>query len=143
PYVSNLMTLVPGLRSIADTFSWQPDRGLEIIVASRNGGTPRSFRTESTFIIHTANAYEDSDELVLDVVGYSDASVMQFLKDVLSKETHVLNARPNPAIRGYLRRYWLNYVTGVIRQTELNDVPCEFPRIDPRRVGQVYRYVYA
>lgn len=142
PYAANPLPLISGLRTIADSFEWKPDRGLEVIVLPRDGGPESRFRTDSSFVVHTANAYEDGDELVLDVVAYGDASVMRLVKDVLSQETEVLNARPNAYAPGYLERYRLNPSTGAIGRTQLSDVPCEFPRLDPRRVGRRHRYVY-
>ncbi len=42
-----------------------------------------------------------------------------------------------------LRKWQFDLDTGVTTEEDLSDIPCEFPVIDPRKVGLPNRFVYA
>ncbi len=112
---------------------WDEDRPSRIGVVPRHGGTPRWFEIEPCFLQHVANAYEASDDtIVFEAVRYPtflcfDEKAGAFL--------------PNPL--GTLWRYSLRLGDGTVRECPVTEPYLELPRIDDRRCGRDYRYVYA
>ena len=139
PLVVNPLKLVLGKRSFIENYEWKPERGTRFLVIDRKTGTLRTtVEAEAFFTFHSVNAFEDGDELVVDLVAYEDSSIIDDLYlDKLRGED------PTPAA-GHLRRYRLPLGGGEARHEDLCAEPLELPRIDYRaRNGREYRYVYA
>jgi carotenoid cleavage dioxygenase-like enzyme len=93
---------------------------------------------EPRFSFHHVNAFERGSELVLDLVAYDDASIV----DALYVD-RLRAAPPPPSSYGRLMRYRVGLDSGRIAEEELSDAILELPRIDYReRNARPYRYVY-
>jgi carotenoid cleavage dioxygenase-like enzyme len=101
---------------------WSEDYGARIGVMPRagHGDAVRWFPITPCSIVHTVNAFERGDTIVLDVVRAAN----------LSAPTHLF-------------RYSLDLRTGGVDEMALDSLHVEFPRIDDRRTGLPYRYAYA
>jgi carotenoid cleavage dioxygenase-like enzyme len=120
-------------------YEWKPERGTRFLVVDREDGSLRAaVHADAFFTFHQVNAFEDSGELVVDLVGYDDPSIIdQLYMDSLREGT-------TPASPGTLRRYRLPLDGGEARYEQLFDEPLELPRIAYRsRNGRPYRFVYA
>lgn len=115
------------------------DRPARIGVLPRHapGSAIRWFETEPFYMYHTINAWEEGDRIVL--VGCKiDAPVVGDPQNP---------AREVPTI-GFLRlepnlyRWELDTKTGGVKETRLDDVLTEFPRMDNRALGRKTRYSY-
>jgi beta,beta-carotene 9',10'-dioxygenase len=90
----------------------------------------------SRWAFHHVNAFEDGNELVVDLVAHPDASAIdQLYLDRLR------SAQPVRAT-GRLTRLRIGPGESALREP-LSDVPIELPRLDyQRRAGRRHRYVY-
>ncbi len=118
------------LRGHVFPFRWNRAHRARVGLLPRHGSAADIIwcDVEPCFVFHVANAYDDADgRVVLDVIAYatmfdSDASGL----DALGRFEHWV---VDPATRRIGRRV-------------LDPTPQEFPRIDERRFGQDYRFVY-
>jgi beta,beta-carotene 9',10'-dioxygenase len=129
-----------------ENYKWYPKRPARFIVISKDDGRIASIiETDPFFCFHQVNAYEENGEIVLDVVAYKDAKVVDELYlDRIRTET--------PATRaGVLRRFRLpiSKKFGTISGNDLlPETPAllpttiENPRINDNHDSKKYRYVY-
>ncbi|WP_256687230.1 carotenoid oxygenase family protein [Halococcus qingdaonensis] len=138
PFVVSPLALLRG-STVAGSFTWKPERGTRFIVFDRaSGDVAATHWTEPFFVFHHVNAFERGGRIVLDLVAYPDASVV----DALGLD----NLRsPSPTLpTGELRRYRLPEDSARdIEHETLHPGHIEFPTIDyARRNTRPYRYVY-
>lgn len=139
PFVVNPLRLGLGGRPFIENYRWKPELETEILVFEREGGNLRGrYEAEPCFCFHHVNAFERGDELVLDLIAYEDAAVVESL--YLER----LRAGSSPELgEGRLRRYRVGLSSGDLAEEELSEAALELPRIDYReRNGRAYRYVY-
>lgn len=132
PIVFDLEKLAAG----GPLFSWQPERGTRIGVMPRRGrsGDVRWFETDPCFVFHPMNAYDDGDEVVLDVHRYEE---LRFMSPSAARTPDWRDTRV-----ARLHRWRLDLAGGGLRATPLDDHEGEFPRVDERRIGRRYRFGY-
>ncbi len=137
PLVADPLALLVG-RTILDSYRWRPGRGTRFTVVERaTGAVVSRTRTEAFFCYHQVNAFEDGDELVVDLPAMPGE---QGLRQFLLSELLGTSAR-TPA--GELRRYRVPLDRGAISYRLLSSAPIEFPRIAYEQVaGRPYRYVF-
>lgn len=141
PFVVNPMALLLWLRPYIENFRWKPGRGTRFHVVERaTGRAVGSYEADPFFAFHHVNAFEDGDDLVVDLVGYDDASIIDaFYVNRLEDATNELPV-------GTLRRFRLP-VSGrkrpVVAQT-LSPTCIELPSVDYARMSMRadLRYVY-
>lgn len=123
-----------------EALEWVPDRGTRWTVFDRRTGRVVARPVaEPFFVFHHVNAYEDGDELVVDLVAYEDASAVFDLS--LSKLRDPESTLP----AGELRRYRISLgATGAsVASERLHPGPVEFPMFNyPRHNARPYRYAY-
>jgi carotenoid cleavage dioxygenase-like enzyme len=109
-----------------------------VVLDRETGAHEATVRTAPLFVYHHANAYEDGDRLVVDLVAFPDERAVT---DLTLAELR----RPAPDLpAGDLVRFRLSLDGGVADRRRLRRGPVEFPAISyRRRVGRRYRYVYA
>jgi len=111
-------------------FRWDPSVGARIGVMPRDGDNDdvEWFDIEPCYVFHTFNAHDDGPgKVVLDAVRYPQMWV---------KSSEGFDSVGTPW------RWEMTLGEGVTEQP-WDDRGVEFPQIDPRRVGQSYRYGYA
>ena len=133
-------------RPVIESFEWRPERGTRFLVVDRaSGDVAATHRAEPFFVFHHVNAFETGGEIVLDLVAYSDASVV----DALSLDNLRSPAPDLPT--GVLRRYRLPIEDGGGSGGGASEVGfetlypghIELPTFDyERRNTRPYRYVY-
>jgi len=141
PLVVNPISLLLWLKPYIENFRWRPERGTKFHVFDRRTGAHVKTLTSSAFFaFHHVNAYDDGDEVVVDLVGYDDASVI---------EAFYLHRLEEPDARippGTLRRFRLPLAGGAKTVTgeELSPTPIELPSLDYARMNTRpdHRYVY-
>ena len=114
---------------------FEPETPSRFGIIPRHGDSSevRWFETASCFIWHTLNAYEEGDEVVLVACRVNSTSV--FMGDD--------GDRLPDADIPYLHRWRFNLKTGEIKEEKLDDVPCEFPRVNEELLGRKTRYGYS
>jgi carotenoid cleavage dioxygenase len=101
-----------------------------------HGADVRWFEASSCYVYHVVNAWEEGDELVLDVCR------------VRRPQPHAQAQTPLAKMLSYLRldaqlhRYRFNLRTGACSEEARDDANTEFPTVDSRMVGRPSRYAY-
>lgn len=125
-------------RPFIENYHWQPRRGTRFLVIDLHSGRLRgSYRGEALFAFHHVNAFEQGNEIVVDLCAYDDAQIVQgFYLERLRETTPRL---PEPQ----LRRYRVGLDTGRVQREPVIEVSIELPRINYSLCnGRPYRYVY-
>jgi carotenoid cleavage dioxygenase-like enzyme len=141
PLVVNPMSLLLWLRPYIENFRWEPSRGTRFHIFDRvSGAHVRTLTSSAFFAFHHVNAYDEGDEVVVDIVGYDDASVIEAFY------LHRLEEPESRIPEGTLRRYRLPLDGGPDRITgeELSPTAIELPSLDYARMNTRadHRYVY-
>ncbi len=110
-------------------YVWKPKYGARLGIVKRNDPSVpvKWIEIDPCYVFHVANAYDDGDTIVMDVVHY---------KELWAKD----NGSFDPTT---LRRWTIDTVAGTVRDTLLDARSTEFPRIDERLSGNPHRYIYA
>lgn len=133
--ISILRALSPFTEGFLDTLEWEPARDTRFLVVDRESGEVVADPTfPPLFTFHTVNAFDDGDAVVLDVVDYADATIVDALGlDVLEAEGFAA------VLSGRLARYRITE-DGVERTHRYTGM--ELPTV-PRAVrAREYRYAY-
>jgi carotenoid cleavage dioxygenase-like enzyme len=140
PLVVNPLSLALSGRPFIENYRWKPEQGTRVLVFEREDGKLRGrYMAEPRFSFHHVNAFERDGELVVDMVAYDDATIVDSLY-----VDRLRTAPPSESSYGRLLRYRVGLDSGVVGEEALSDELLELPRIDYReRNGRPYRYVYA
>ncbi len=117
---------------------FEPQRKSRIGILPRHGDNSaiRWFEVPSCMVIHTANAYENGNEVVLIACRMDYCNLLiPFYNDsgeILNFDLETLK----------LFSWRINLATGVIKQEVLDDIPSEFPQINNQFLGRKNRYIY-
>ena len=79
PFTVNPLRLASGRRPYIENYRWKPERGTRITLVDRaSGDSIGPFITDPFFSFHHVNAFEadDGKEVVIDLVAYPDASLI-------------------------------------------------------------------
>jgi carotenoid cleavage dioxygenase-like enzyme len=116
-------------------FAWEPEKGSRIGLMARKAGveTIRWLTADPCYVFHPMNAWEEGDKLYADVAQYEVAP--------LFPNTDGSAGRP---VSAYMVRWEIDLSgkTDIVKQTKIDDMACEFPRLDERRTGLSYRHGY-
>ena len=119
-------------------FSWEPDRGSEIVVVPIDAPSEIvRFRTDPFFVWHFANAFERDGAIVVDFVRHPDLRAMGTMRDEAVRSGAVVDLDG-----GELSRAVLDWRCGRMRSERVWSEPCEFPTVDVRGAGSHRRYAW-
>ncbi len=127
-----------GLKGAGECVKFQPQRVTKILVIPRNprsGEQIRTFEAESGFVFHHANAFETDGQISIDSICYATFPEVEPDRDFRDVNFNTLSP-------GQLWRFELNLESSVVRSKLIEARCCEFPTMNPTKVGQPYRYVY-
>lgn len=96
----------------------------------------RWFEASPCYIYHTVNAWEEGDEIVMDVCRVKRPQPPEHATTPLAKMLSYLR------LDARLYRYRFNLVTGTTREEERDDTNTEFPTIHAGKTGRPTRYAY-
>jgi beta,beta-carotene 9',10'-dioxygenase len=125
-------------RPLIENYRWRPGRGTTFRVIDLATGDHRvTAHGPAFFAFHHVNAFERDNEIVLDLCGYDDATLIDAL---YLDRLRAAGPLPEPT----LRRFRLSLNGGKdVTPEPLPEAHIELPRIDyGRRNGKPYRYVY-
>lgn len=108
----------------------------------------RTIEVRPSYVMHTVNAYEDGDEIVLDMAVYDDGNhVWELGLDPALRPPGGMFAEARaPELRSHAKpyRYRLNPQTGAVTETLIAEVCVELPTVDyAQRNGLPYGRFYA
>jgi beta,beta-carotene 9',10'-dioxygenase len=140
PLVVNPLSLLLWLKPYIENFKWKPNKGTPFWVINRwTGEVVGRYECEPFFAFHHINAFEDDDELIIDIDAYPDASIIQsYYLNRLENEENILPS-------GNLRRFRISLKTKKVTYETVSDVCIELANFDYARYNMSgeYRYVYA
>jgi len=132
-----LRALSPFTEGFFELLEWQPDRGTTFYVVSRDTGEVVTEATTAPFFtFHTVNAFEDSDDVVVDLVAFEDDRIVDALRFDDLAERGFAGVPP-----GRLDRYRVA-PGGAVERRRLYDGGIEMPAVPRRTVTRPYRYAY-
>ena len=137
PFVVNPARLALAGRPYIENFRWKPKRGTRFHLVDRHTGEVRSgFETDPCFAFHHVNAYDEGDQLVLDLVVFEDPSLIEDL--------YLERLRAGIAVApGMLTRFRLDLGSGDVSSELLSEANIELPRINYGSCNErPYRYVW-
>jgi beta,beta-carotene 9',10'-dioxygenase len=141
PLVVNPLGLLLRGRPFIENYRWRPRLGTRFIVIDLHDGTVRHAGTgEAVFAFHHINAYQDGDQIVVDLCAYPNASIIDalYLERLRNPGTYpeIPLARPT--------RFHIDPQTHTVSSHQLSGEGMELPQIHYRaRNGHPYRYAYA
>ncbi len=111
-------------------YRWDPDYQARVGLLERDGGAEDVswFEVEPCYVFHPMNAYDDGEQVVLDVVRHPKTFDTQLLGPDEGTPT--------------LDRWTVDLVAGRVKEERIDDLGQEFPRVDERVVGHRHRYGY-
>ncbi len=118
-------------RGVSLPFRWDPESGARVGVMARGGpGTAvRWVDTDPCFVFHVVNAFDEGDDVVLDVLRYEQTF-----------------DTPPGGVLGTtlptLERWRVGEGATAVARTPLDDRTVELPRVDDLVAGRPYRYAY-
>ncbi|HZN16442.1 MAG TPA: carotenoid oxygenase family protein [Acidimicrobiales bacterium] len=96
----------------------------------------RWFEADPCYVYHSVNAWEEGDEIVLDLCRVTKPAPREDAVGPLAKMLSYLR------LDAHLYRYRFNLVTGATSEAYLDDDNTEFPTMDVSRLGRPTRYAY-
>ena len=107
-----------------------------LVVIDRRGGPTRVLETDPMFVFHTVHAFDDGDSVVMDVIAYPDAAVIDALRVDRLRDASL-------TAQASLVRLRLDLATGAVRREVLLADGFEFPAVSYGHVsGQRHRHVW-
>lgn len=136
PVGFNPLPFLLGWRGPGECLKFQGDRPTQIWVIPRDGVSPmQKLETDPCFVFHHANAYEQGQTLVVDSICYPNFPTVDHHQDY--RQTHFETLPP-----GQIWRFQLDLQNQTAQRHLLDPRCCEFPCIQPQRIGQPYRYLF-
>lgn len=115
-------------------YLFEPDSPSRFGILPRHGDSSsiRWFEAPACYVLHTLNAYEVGEEVVLIACRMNGTTFL----NIPSKPYNSKGDIPR------LHRWRFNLRTGEVREEVLDDVASEFPSVNKQRLGQQNRYGY-
>lgn len=138
PVSFNPLPFVFGLRGAGESVEFQPTQPTRIVVIPRDpkaGKSVQMFETQSGFVFHHANAFEQGEEIYIDSICYESLPAVEPGSDYREVKFDALTP-------GQLWRFGVNLKTQTVERQLLESRCCEFPSVHPDLVGRPYRYLY-
>jgi carotenoid cleavage dioxygenase-like enzyme len=137
PLVVNPLALALSGRPYIENYRWKPELGTRFTLVDRaTGESVAGFRSDPCFAFHHVNAYEDGDEVVVDLCVLADATIIEDL--------YLDRLRSGKPIAGAeLTRFRLRQSDRSVSRTSLADGDIELPNINYARCNErPYRFVW-
>ncbi len=137
PVNFNPFPFLLGLRGAGECVEFQPNKPTRVVLIPRDPKNKevKTFSVESGFVFHHANAFEVENKVCIDSIAYP--SLPQVQPDANYKEVDFDNLDP-----GQLWRFTLNLADGSVARKLVESSCCEFPTLNPDKVGREYRYLF-
>ncbi|MBF2017019.1 MAG: carotenoid oxygenase family protein [Rivularia sp. T60_A2020_040] len=143
PVAFNPIPFALGMRGAGECIKFQPNQPTKVIVIPRNPNFPKEgnkngmqiLEAQSGFVFHHANAFEKDSEIIIDSICYEALPEVQPESDFRQTDFDALKP-------GQLWRFYLNLKDNQVRRELIESRCCEFPCVNPEKVGREHRYLY-
>lgn len=126
PLKLNRLSLILSGKPYIENYQWKPDQKTRFLIISKETGEVVHWaESEPFFSFHHVNAFEKDNEVVVDLIAYSDSAVIQslYLEPLLHHPEQVISA-------GELRRYHVPLDSAIAHHEVLTTEPIELTRIN-------------
>jgi len=136
-FVVNPLKLKFSGKPLIANYEWKPELGTRFhVIDKKQGGLIKTLTAPPIFCFHHVNAYEEENSIVVDLIAFSDAKVIE--------NFYLDNLRNGPAnAAGKLTRYRINLEREKINVEQLSNSSMGLPRINYDFNGQPYGRLYA
>jgi carotenoid cleavage dioxygenase len=112
-------------------YAWSDAYGARLGVMPRDGNDADCtwYEIDPCYVFHPLNAWEEDGQITIDVCRFPE----------LWRRAGEFEGQAPPT----LHRWVIDAAAGKVREEQLDDVPCDFPRVADDRVGLRARYGYA
>ena len=136
PVNFNPIPFVLGLRGAGECVKFQPDKPTRIVVIPRHTQEPiKLLETQSGFVFHHANAFEQDGEICIDSICYEALPEVEPNSDFREVDFDAITP-------GQLWRFTLNLSEQTVQRRLLEERCCEFPYVHPKHAGRPYHYLF-
>ncbi len=136
PVSFNPIPFALGLRGAGECVKFDPDKPTNIVVIPRDSEKPiQILETQSGFVFHHANAFEQDGKICIDSICYQDFPDVEPGSDFRQVDFDALSP-------GQLWRFTLDLNEQTVQRRQLEERCCEFPSVHPNHVGRPYRYLF-
>jgi len=136
PVRFNPLPFFLGFRGAGECVKFQPDQPTKIVVIPRNSQEAvQILETQSGFVFHHANAFEQDGEICIDSICYASFPEVEPNSDFRDVDFETL--APSK-----LWRFTLNLKEQTVERQLLEERCCEFPYVHPNYVGRPYHYLF-
>ncbi|MFT4048619.1 MAG: carotenoid oxygenase family protein [Solirubrobacterales bacterium] len=140
PFSVNPIDIVRSGRPFIENFEFHPEDGTSIVIVDRKtGAIGGTWKAEPGFCFHHVNAWEEGDEVVVDLCRFEDPSIIEqlYLDKVREGGGYPEETAP------YLHRYRLKPGAKRAEEHRVSDTAIELPRINyGAHNTKPYRYAY-
>lgn len=141
-FLQNAVTFNPfpflfGLKGAGECVNFQPNKPSRLILIPRTPPYDRIkiLETQAGFVFHHGNAFESEEKIYLDSICYDSLPQIQ-------PETPYQSVNFDELDPGQLWRFVIDPEKQTVERDLLESRCCEFPSLNPERVGRDYRYLY-
>jgi all-trans-8'-apo-beta-carotenal 15,15'-oxygenase len=130
-----------GYASYWDSMHFDATLPTYFVLAPRDGGPVRTVATDTFFHLHFTNAYDDGDDVVVELPRFSPQAyegVKNYTAHIRSDSAQIAVDVADPIV---LNRFRITQ-SGRVHSQPLTDLGCEFPQIDQRRSTLRQRFSY-
>ncbi|OKH29153.1 carotenoid oxygenase family protein [Chroogloeocystis siderophila] len=136
PIAFNPIPFVLGLRGAGECIKFLPNQPTRIVVIERNKSRQvQILETQSGFVFHHANAFEQGDEIFIDSICYESFPEVEAGSDFKQVDFDALKP-------GQMWRFHVNLQQQTVSRELIEPRCCEFPTMHPEKVGRACRYLY-
>lgn len=139
PFIVNPLDLMLGQKTYVESYSWKPNYSTRVSVYNKdNGELTAQGETEEFFCFHHVNSFEQNGEVVVDLLAYPDAQIVQstYLTNLRDEQGQIPVAE--------LRRLRISLASKKVSSENVADAGIELARINYERCnGKSYEYLYA
>ncbi len=140
PAVLSPLPMLLGARTFADSLSWKPELGGQLLIIDTVGGAALTVEVPAVWMWHSVNAYQSGTCIVADFVGYDAPD--HFFGPGAAFRTVMQGLEAAPCSPGQLRRFIIDVPGKTARLETVASGHFEFPSINPGRVGHRHRYAF-
>lgn len=138
PLVVNPLKMLLSGKPFIENFQWKPERGARFLLMRKDDGkVVNTYHSEAFFAFHHINAFEQGNEVIVDIASMPDASIIDslYLENILKPEATIPCSE--------FIRYSLPLNGSSLRCERLVEEAIELPRINyERNNGQDYQFAY-
>jgi all-trans-8'-apo-beta-carotenal 15,15'-oxygenase len=138
PILPNIGKLALATHSFIDSLEFKRGKGTRFLLIPKAGGRPRIIEHEALLHIHVTNAYDDGDDVVVELIRLETKwSEVRRLTGLVNRDLPSTPQFPDSRLMQYRITQG-----GTVIERELADRSGEFPQYDWRRCTRAHRYSY-